>query len=157
MGDGERRIDRSAVWRGIEMKDFRRLQVWEKAHMLTLGVYRATAGFPREERFGLSAQLRRASASIPSNIAEGCGRSGNRELARFLQVGMGSARELEYQLLLARDLGYIEPGGYASLEIMLTAVEKMLGSLIRKVRIDEAAPNAGPRATATRSKQSAAT
>ena len=118
------------------MKDFRRLQVWESAHRLTLGVYEATAGFPREERFGLSAQLRRASASIPSNIAEGCGRSGNREFARYLQVGMGSAREVEYQLLLARDLGYLEAGRYAELETMITSVEKMLRSLIRKVRID---------------------
>ena len=126
-----------------EMKDFRRLQVWEKAHALTLGVYKVTAGFPGEERFGLSAQLRRASTSIASNIAEGCGRSGNRELDRYLQVGMGSAREAEYQLLLARDLGYIEADRYTELETMLASIEKMLRSLIQKVRADSGAPASG--------------
>ena len=94
------------------MKDFRDLKVWEKAHALTLSCYQVTKPFPREEIFGLVSQIRRASASIPANIAEGCGRRGNAELHRFLQIAMGSASELEYHLLLSRDLGHL-PGGEA--------------------------------------------
>jgi four helix bundle protein len=78
------------------MKDFRDLKVWEKAHELTLSIYQATAGFPPEEKYGLSGQLRRAAASIPANIAEGCGRSGDRELGRFLQIAMGSASAFDF-------------------------------------------------------------
>jgi four helix bundle protein len=80
------------------MRDFREFKVWEKAHSLTLDIYKATATFPRAEMYGLTSQLRRASSSIPANIAEGCGRGGNAELARFLQIGMGSASELEYHI-----------------------------------------------------------
>ena len=86
------------------MKDFRELQVWRKAHELTLAVYQITASFPREELYGLTAQLRRAGSSIAANLAEGCGRNGDAELARFCSIAMGSASELEYHLLLARDL-----------------------------------------------------
>jgi four helix bundle protein len=120
------------------MKDFRRLKVWEKGHQLTLGVYKSTAAFPKEERYGLSAQLRRASASVPANIAEGCGRSGNREMARFLQMGMGSLRELEYHLLLAQDLGYLDRDTYSGLQGSVAELEKMLAALIRRVRADNA-------------------
>ena len=89
------------------MKDFRRLDVWQKAHRLTLEVYRLTKSFPLDERFGLTSQMRRCSASIAANIAEGCGRGSNAEFHRFLQMAMGSASELEYHLLLSRDLGYL--------------------------------------------------
>src|SRR5262245_1435785 len=89
------------------MRDFREFKVWHKAHGLTLEIYRNTATFPREELYGLTSQLRRASSSIPANIAEGCGRWGNSEFGRFLQIGMGSASELEYHILLARDLTYL--------------------------------------------------
>ena len=85
------------------MKDFGDLKVWHEAHKLTLAVYRASAAFPREERYGLTAQMRRSAVSVPSNIAEGCGRRGA-DFGRFMQIAMGSACELEYQLLLARDL-----------------------------------------------------
>lgn len=88
------------------MKDFRDFKVWEKAHDLVLETYRFTAGFPKHEMFGLVSQMRRCSASIPANIAEGCGRLGNAELHKFLQIACGSANELEYHFLLARDLGY---------------------------------------------------
>ena len=91
------------------MKDFRDLKVWEKAHALVLKCYEATKPFPREEIFGLVSQIRRAAASVPANIAEGCGRRGNAELHRFLQMAMGSANELEYHLLLSKDLGYLKP------------------------------------------------
>jgi four helix bundle protein len=90
------------------MKDFRNLQVWEKSHMLTLSIYDATRPFPREELFGLSSQIRRAAASIPTNIAEGCGRSSDPDFARFLQIAFGSACEVEYHLILARDLRYVD-------------------------------------------------
>jgi four helix bundle protein len=89
------------------MRDFRNLQVWNKAHSLTLDVYKATGFFPKEELYSLTSQIRRSSASIPTNIAEGCGRSGDAELARFMSISMGSASELEYQLLLAHDLNYL--------------------------------------------------
>jgi len=91
------------------MTDFRNLKVWEKAHLLTLALYKVTASFPRDETYGLASQIRRASSSIPSNIAEGCGREGDPELARFCIIARGSATELEYQLLLARDLNWIQP------------------------------------------------
>ena len=97
------------------MKDFRNLKVWEKAHLLTLALYKVTASFPRDETYGLASQIRRASSSIPSNIAEGCGREGDPELARFCIIARGSATELEYQLLLARDLNLIQPRDYANL------------------------------------------
>jgi four helix bundle protein len=89
------------------MKDFRELKVWQKGHELTLLMYRTTETLPRSELFGLTSQIRRCTSSIPANIAEGCGRLGNSELHRFLQMACGSASELEYHLLLARDLGYI--------------------------------------------------
>jgi len=86
------------------MKPFRDLQVWEKSHTLTLHCYDITAHFPKPELYGLTSQIRRASASIPTNIAEGCGRTGNGEMHRFLQIAAGSASEVEYLLLLAKDL-----------------------------------------------------
>jgi len=97
------------------LKDFRKLKVWEKSHDLTLVVYRATQAFPQHELYGLTSQIRRACASIPANIAEGCGRNGDPELARFLQIAMGSASELEYHLLLAHDLGLLNTVQYEPL------------------------------------------
>ena len=89
------------------MQSFRNLKVWEKAHALTLDIYRASESFPRSEIYGLTSQLRRSSASIGANIAEGCGRRGDLELGRFVQIAMGSASEVEYHLLLARDLAFL--------------------------------------------------
>lgn len=118
------------------MKDFRELKVWEKAHQLTLDVYKATVSFPKDEQYGLTSQIRRASASIPANIAEGCGRSSDAELARYLQIAMGSASELEYHLLLAHDLGYLSTSDYESLSSTTVEVKKMLASFIQKIRND---------------------
>src|SRR4051794_36122892 len=105
------------------MKNFRDLQVWEKSHRLTLAVYKFTAKFPMDERFGLVSQMRRCAASIPANIAEGCGRRGNGEFHKFLQIATGSASELAYHLLLAKDLGYLESGIYDRLEINTTEIQ----------------------------------
>jgi len=116
------------------MKDFRELKVWEKGHSLTMAVYRVTAGFPRDEVYGLTGQIRRSCASIPANVAEGCGRNGDAELARFLQIAMGSASELEYHLLLARDLGYLSPVEYEPLSKETTEVKKMLTAFIQTLK-----------------------
>lgn len=118
------------------MRDFRQIKVWAKAHDLTLEIYRLTSSFPREELYGLTSQLRRASASIPANIAEGFGRGGNVELARFLQIGMGSAYEVEYHALLAKDLGLIKAEPYHRLETHVVEVKRMLAALLVKVRAE---------------------
>ena len=116
------------------MRDFKKLVVWEKAHNLTLAVYRNTDSYPKEELFGLTSQLRRASASIPANIAEGFGRSGSAELARFLQISMGSASELEYHFILAHDLKYLSDESYNQLDSMVVEIKQMLTGLIQKVK-----------------------
>jgi four helix bundle protein len=116
------------------MKDFKELKVWEKSHSLTMLVYRVTAGFPKDEMYGLTGQIRRSCASIPANIAEGCGRNGDAELARFLQIAMGSASELEYHLLLARDLGYMNPMEYEPISKETTEVKKMLTAFIQTLK-----------------------
>ena len=90
------------------MEDFKDLKVWSKAHELALAVYSCTRAFPREEIYGLTSQLRRATSSIGANIAEGCGRRSDAEMKRFLQIARGSSSEVEYHLLLARDLGFID-------------------------------------------------
>ena len=118
------------------MRDFRKLKVWQKAHQLTLSVYRVSNGFPTDERYGLTSQLRRASVSIPANIAEGCGRRGDREMSRFLQIAMGSASELEYHLLLAHDLGLLDNQLHRELEEYTTEVKRMLSSFLQKLKAD---------------------
>jgi four helix bundle protein len=118
------------------MKDFHELQVWQKAHQLTLAIYRVTAPFPREELFGLTSQLRRACSSIPANLAEGCGRTGDAEFCRFCSIAMGSASELEYHLLLGKDLGHIKPKDYQELSQRSIEVKKMLTALIQKLTAD---------------------
>lgn len=116
------------------MQDFRKLKVWEKAHAFTLVVYRVTKMFPADEKFGLTSQLRRATSSIPANIAEGCGRSGSKELRRFLDIAMGSASEVEYHLILARDLGYLEQ--WEPLNNQICELKRMLTAFIKKLRTE---------------------
>jgi four helix bundle protein len=118
------------------MRDFREIKVWTKAHLLTLEIYKVTAVFPIEEKYGLTSQLRRSAASIAANIAEGFGRGGNVELARFLQIGMGSASEVEYHILLAKDLNLLTQKIYDDLEGRIVEVKRMLASLLLKVRRD---------------------
>jgi four helix bundle protein len=116
------------------MQGFRRLNVWQKAHDLTLEVYKATVRFPKEELYALTSQLKRAAASIGANIAEGCGRGSDADFARFLLIAMGSASELEYHLLLARDLQFLPEEKYQRLEALTIEVKRMLASLIQKTR-----------------------
>jgi len=118
------------------MKDFRNLKVWEEAHSLTLEIYGATARFPREELYGLSSQMRGCSSSIGANIAEGCGKRGNGEFQRFLQIAAGSTSELDYELLLAKDLGYLAKPDYAKIADELSQIRKMLSALLRTVNVD---------------------
>ena len=118
------------------VKDFHTLEVWQKAHQLTLAIYQITAAFPREELYGVTSQIRRCSSSIPANLAEGCGRTGDAELGRFCSIAMGSASELEYHLLLARDLNLINAKDHAELSQRTTEVKRMLASLLRKLKAD---------------------
>ena len=118
----------------LGVRDYRELKVWEKGHRLTVAVYEATSGFPREELYGMKAQLRRCSVSIPANIAEGCGRDGEAELGRFMLISMGSASELEYHLLLARDLGYLDTRWYQDLSQRTQEVKRMLSTFITRLR-----------------------
>jgi four helix bundle protein len=112
------------------LRNFKRLKVWTRAHDLTLDVYRATAAMPRTEQYGLTSQMRRAAMSITSNIAEGCGRSTDADFARFLHLAAGSANELESQLLLARELGYLDRDNADRLSQGRREVKKMLTALI---------------------------
>jgi four helix bundle protein len=118
------------------MQDFRNLKVWEKAHVLTLAIYRSSKTFPRDEMYGLTSQMRRASASIGANIAEGACRRGDVDFARFLKIAVGSASELEYHLLLARDLQLLNRSDYQRLADETVEVKRMLASLMQKLRAD---------------------
>ena len=118
------------------MKDLRDLQVWQKAHQMTLLVYKTTNTFPRAEQYGLTSQLRRASSSVAANLAEGCGRRGDAELARFCSIAMGSASELEYHLLLSRDLRLLTETDHQKLHEHATELKRMLAGLLQKLTAD---------------------
>ena len=116
------------------MQDFRKLIVWEKAHGLTLLVYKISKKFPKEELYSLTIQIRRASSSIPANIAEGCGRGTDKDFARFVQISMGSASELEYLILLSFDLKYISEEYFNLISSEIIDIKKMLSSLLKTLR-----------------------
>lgn len=116
------------------MRNYKDLQSWDKAHKLTLAVYQCTRDFPSEERFGLTSQIRRSCASIPANLAEGCGRRSDGEMSRFVQIAMGSGAELSYHLLLARDLGFLTRDAYGHLDSDLSEIMRMLSSFLQKLR-----------------------
>ena len=116
------------------MQDFKGLKVWDKSHHLAVAIYKATSGFPKEELYGLTNPIRRCGASVPANIAEGCGRGGKADFARFLQVAMGSASELQYHLLLAHELGFLNEAEHKKFEAEVVEVKKMLVALISRVR-----------------------
>ena len=116
------------------MKDFRSLKVWEKSHALTLAIYKSTEEFPKQELYSLTNQIQRAAVSIPANIAEGCGKDSDAELKRYFSIAMGSASELEYLLLLAHDLGYLQESIYQPMQSELVETRKMLNAFIQKLK-----------------------
>ena len=113
------------------MGDFTKLAVWKKAHALTLAIYRETANWPKHELFGLISQSRRAAFSVPANIAEGCGKNSDAELARHTRNSLGSAAELSYYLILAHDLSYLQKPAHDDMQSGLSEVRRMLASLER--------------------------
>ena len=118
------------------MQDFRNLKVWQKSHSLAVELYKVTESFPGSELYGLTAQIRRTCTSIPANIAEGCGRSGDAEFGRFLTIAMGSACELEYHLLLSRDLRFLNDADYQKLDKGTIEIKQMLATLIKRLKAD---------------------
>ena len=108
------------------MRDFHKLGIWQRSHQLTLDVYKVSKVFPKDELFGLTSQIRRAPSSIPTGIAEGCGRASNKDYAHFLQIAIGSASEVEYELLLAHDLEYINDEAFNKLTSETIAIRKMI-------------------------------
>ena len=108
------------------MRDFHKLGIWQRSHQLTLDVYKVSKSFPKDELFGLTSQIRRAASSVPTNIAEGCGRASNKDFAHFLQIAIGSASEVEYELLLAHDLEYINEEAFNTLTSETIAIRKMI-------------------------------
>jgi len=116
------------------LRDFRKQKVWEKSHSLTLEIYKVTENFPKEEIYGLTSQMRRSCCSIPANIAEGCGKDGDADFARYLQIARGSASELEYHLLLAKDLGFLKADEHQQLHKETNEVKQMLTNFIKKLK-----------------------
>ncbi len=117
------------------MRDFHEIQVWQKAYALTLKIYKCTKSFPAQETYGLTSQIRRAAVSIPCNIAEGCMRRTDADFARFLDIAIGSASEVECQLLLAKDLQYLTNENYIELHTGIVEVKRMLAGFIKKLRM----------------------
>ncbi|MEO1012196.1 MAG: four helix bundle protein [Bacteroidota bacterium] len=115
------------------MRDFRKYKVWELGHQVTLDMYRLSMEFPHEEIYGITGQMRRAAYSIPSNIAEGCGRESDAEFKRFLTISQGSASELEYFTILAKDLGYLAKSDFLFLNNNVNKTKRSLNSLIQKI------------------------
>jgi len=118
------------------MRDFKKFEVWQLSHQLTLKIYTSTKSFPKEEIFGLTSQIRRSFASIGYNISEGSGRNSDKEFANFINIALGSSNEAENQLLLAKDLGYISEIDYQNHLGELTTLKKKLVSLWNKLRIN---------------------
>jgi len=126
------------------MRNYEDLEVWQKAHALTIRLYRITESFPRAKMFGLTSQIRRAAASIGANLAEGCGRWGEAELARYVQIAMGSASELHNHLRLSRDLEFIGESDYCASAQAVTGVRQMLTALLQTLRKTRNAANGIP-------------
>lgn len=116
------------------MRDFKKLLVWQRSHALTLKIYKITIQFPSQELYGLTSQMRRSSASLSTNLAEGCGCDSENELVRFFTIATGSSSELEYQLLLAKDLQYIDETTFNEINKEIIEIRMMLYSFIRKIR-----------------------
>jgi four helix bundle protein len=125
------------------MGDFTKLAVWKKAHEVALGIYRETSRWPKHELFGLTSQCRRAAVSIAANLAEGCGKNSDAELAKHSRISLGSASELSYYLILAHDLSYIARPTYDERQDALAEVRRMLASLenVAATAAEAATPN----------------
>jgi four helix bundle protein len=117
------------------MQNYKELKVCEKAHQFTVKIYEATKEFPREEIYGVTSQMRRAASSMPANIAEGCGKFTQLDLAKFLNIALGSANESEYFVLLSKDLSYMSIKNFDMLNKLINEIKAMLISLINKVRL----------------------
>jgi four helix bundle protein len=115
------------------MKDFKTLNVWQKSHNLAIAVYKLTYSFPKEEIYGITSQLRRAIISIPTNLAEGCGRGSDKDFARFIQIAFGSASESEYLVILSKDLGLINQDTWENLMNDISEVKRMLAALLKSI------------------------
>ena len=126
------------------MRNYEDLEVWQKAHALTVQLYRITERFPRTEMFGLTSQIRRAAGSIGANLAEGCGRWGEVELARYVQIAMGSGSELQNHLRLAKDLGFVVESDYRASMKAIIGVRQMLTALLQTLRHVRNVPNSVP-------------
>ncbi|WAC10867.1 four helix bundle protein [Dyadobacter pollutisoli] len=118
------------------MRDFRKYAVWEQSHRLVLELYQITARFPNEEKFGLVSQIRRAIVSVPTNICEGCGKASEKDFARFLGISFGSCQEIEYLMLLAKDLEYLNERSYDPIQIEIVSIKKQLYHLIKKLNAE---------------------
>ena len=118
------------------MRDHTKLRAFELSDEVAVLVYRVTAGFPREELYGLTSQMRRAAVSVPSNIVEGCARDSQADYLRFLYIAFGSLRELHYQLSLSKRLGFLRSQDSSLLEAKIVETEKVLNGLIRALRDD---------------------
>ncbi|PHR69661.1 MAG: four helix bundle protein [Lutibacter sp.] len=116
------------------MRDFKKYQIWQLSHQFTLDVYKLTNDFPKEEKFGIISQLRRASSSIPTNISEGCGRDSDAEFNRFLTIAMGSASESEYLLLLSKDLKFIDNKSFEKLNEEINIIKRKTYQLKQKLK-----------------------
>ena len=115
------------------LKNYKELNVWQKSYELCLEIYRLTAKFPNDERYGLTSQIRRSAVSIPSNIAEGYGRKTTVDYIRMLYISYGSICELETQILLAGDLSFIEQGELGTVKKEISQIERMLKALIKSL------------------------
>jgi four helix bundle protein len=115
------------------MRDYKKYTIWKDSHLLTLSAYKITKAYPKEELFGLTSQLRRAMSSVPTNIAEGCGRLSDLDFRRFLIIAHGSATEVEYLLFLSLELGYLSNEPYKDLNDRIEILRKQLHTLIKKL------------------------
>ncbi|MFA7468876.1 MAG: four helix bundle protein [Desulfotomaculaceae bacterium] len=119
------------------MQDFKKLNVWNKSHLLAINIYRATSSFPKSELYGLTSQIRSACVSVPANIAEGCGRDSNADFGHFLQISLGSAHEVQYYILLAHDLKLLNDNDYDNLDSQINEIKRMLITLIKTVKSEK--------------------
>jgi four helix bundle protein len=115
------------------MRDFKKYDIWQLSHSLTLEVYKITSVFPKEELFGITSQIRRSAASIPTNISEGCGRNSDKEFNQFLNIALGSALETEYLFILSKDLNYIDEANFLDFNLKINSIKSKIYKLKQKL------------------------